>query len=315
MLYFQASLDTIIAMTTTISPFRLGPEFTPATVRKLIIYTLCFSLGSAFLDPFFTQIFGVPGPQEWFSLSWWGFQHYLLWQPITYLFVHPIGYGGIGFSYFIGLIFNIYILWVIGSDICQRIDEKSFMRFYLICGILSGIATLFIMPLIGQYVLLAGPATSVMAVLLIWAFLNPEQELLLFFLFPVKAKWLSLGILGLALLISLSNLQFIYFFHYLLGALFGYMYGLTVWGVHSPFPHLYKPELAIIRASQKIRRLVPHKKGSSKSKVVNIKTGEPDDDEDFIDSMLEKISKYGENSLSFSERKRMEKISEKKSKH
>ncbi len=300
-------------MTTTLSSFRLGPEFTPASVRKLIIYTLCLSLGSAFFNPFFTQLFGIPGPQEWLSLSWWGMDRYLLWQPLTYLFVHPFR-GGIGFSYFIGLIFNMYILWVMGSDICQRVNEKSFTRFYLICGVLSGLAALLLMPVIGQFAVLAGPTSSIIAILIIWAFLNPEQELLLLFLFPVKAKWLSLGIVGVALLVSMSNFQLVYFFLYLFGAIFGYLYGLIAWGVHSPFSFLYKTELAIIRASQKVRSRLPRKKGSAKSKVINIKTGEPDDDDAFIDAMLEKISRYGENSLSYSERKRMKKISEKKSK-
>lgn len=305
----------IYSMTMTTSSFRLGPEFTPAAVRKLMIYTLCMSIGSVFFNPFFTQIFGIPGPQEWFSLSWWGLQHYLLWQPFTYLFIHPIGYGGIGFSYFIGLIFNLYILWVMGSEICQRINEKSFTRFYLICGFISGIATLFFMPFIGQYAVLTGPVSSIIAILIIWAFLNPEQELLLFFLLPVKAKWLSLGILGVALLVSISGLQFISFFHYFFGAVSGYLYGLIIWGIHSPFPFMYKTELAIIRASQKVRQQILRKKSTSKSKVVNIQTGEPDDDEAFVDSILEKISKYGESSLSFSERKRMKAISEKKSEH
>lgn len=301
-------------MTTMMSPFRLGPEFTPSAVKKLLIYTLCFSLGSAFLNPFFTELMQIPGPQEWFSLSWWGFHRYLLWQPITYLFVHPIGGGGIGFSYLISLLFHLYILWVMGSDTCQKVSEKALTSLYLTSGILSGLITLFLMPVIGQYAVLAGPTASIISLLICWAFLHPEQELLLFFLFPVKAKWLALGITGIALLISVSNLQFIYSFLYLLGALIGYLYALIAWGVHSPFPALYKPELAVIRSSQKIKSLLPKRKRSSKKgKIVNIKTGEPDDDDAFVDSMLEKISRYGESSLTFSERKRMKKISEKKS--
>lgn len=301
-------------MTTTLSPFRLGPEYTPSTVKKLLIYTVCFSLGSAFLNPFFTDLLELPGPQEWFSLSWWGIHHYLFWQPLTYLFVHPINQSGIGFSYLINLFFHLYILWIMGSDICQRINEKAFAKLYITCGILSGLATLFLMPVFGQYAVLAGPTSAILSLLICWAFLNPEQEILLFFLFPVKAKWLALGITGIALLSSISNLQFTYLFLYFTGSLFGYLYALIAWGVHSPFSSIYKPELTVIRISQKIRSYLPTRnKTSKKGKIVNIKTGEPDNDEAFIDAMLEKISKFGESSLSFSERKRMNKISKQKS--
>jgi membrane associated rhomboid family serine protease len=296
------------------SPYRIGPEFTPTAVKKLLILTLCFSLGSAFLNPFFSELMHIPGPQEWFSLSWWGMDRYLLWQPLSYLFIHPIARGGIGFSYFISLIFHLYILWVMGSDICQKVSEKAFTRLYLTTGVTSGLITLFLMPLIGQYAVLAGPTASIIGLLICWAFLHPEQELLLFFLFPVKAKWLALGITGIAMLLSVSNLQFIYFFLYLPGALIGYLYALVGWGVHSPFPTLYKPEWALIRFSQKLKSFLPKGKNpSKKGKIVSIKTGEPDDDEAFVDAMLEKISRYGEGSLTFSERKRMKSISERKS--
>lgn len=296
------------------SPYRIGPEFTPAAVKKLLIITLCLSLGSAFLNPFFSELMYIPGPQEWFSLSWWGIDRYLLWQPISYLFVHPIGRGGIGFSYLVNLIFHLYILWVMGSDICQKVSEKAFTRLYLTAGVVSGLITLCLMPVIGQYAVLAGPTASIIGLLICWALLHPEQELLLFFLFPVKAKWLALGITGIAMLISVSSLQFINFFLYLCGALIGYAYALIGWGVHSPFTALYKPEWALIRFSQKVKSFLPLRKSSSKkSKIVNIQTGEPDDDEAFIDAMLEKISRYGEGSLTFSERKRMKSISERKS--
>lgn len=307
-------IDILCCMSTMISPFRLGPEFTPSAVKKLLVYTLCFSLGSAFLNPFFTELLRIPGPQEWFSLSWWGIHHYLLWQPATYLFVHPIGAGGIGFSYLLSMLFHLYILWVMGSDICQKVSEKALTSLYLTSGILSGLISLFLMPMIGHYTILAGPTASIISLLICWSLLHPEQELLLFFLFPVKAKWLALGITGIALLFSVSNLQFVYSFLYLSGALTGYLYALIFWGVHSPFPALYKLELAVIRTSQKIKALLPKRKGASrKGKVVNIKTGEPDNDDAFVDSMLEKISRYGEGSLTFSERKRMKKISERKS--
>ncbi len=309
--------DKVVAMSTMMSPFRLGPEWTPSAVKKLIFYTACISVSCALINAFFTQLMKIPGPQQWLSLSWWGISRYFLWQPVTYLFVHPMGYEGAGLSYLIGLLFNLYIIWVMGTDICQRISEKSFIKLYFTCGIAGGLISLFIMPILGQYAFLAGPSAAIMGILICWAFLHPEQELLLFFLIPIKAKWLSLGIIGAAVLISFSSFQFVNSFFYFSGAFIGYLYALIAWGIHSPFTGLYQTELLVIRSSQKFKKLfqflIPKKKNSSKNKIVDIQTGEPSGDEAFIDAMLEKISRYGESSLSFSERKRMKKISEKRS--
>jgi len=311
--------DILHNMTYTTSGFRLGPEFTPQAVKKLILYTCMISLGSAITNAFFSLLFDIPGPQEWFSLSWWGIHHHLYWQPLTFLFVHPMDYGGVSLSYLVMLLFNMYILWVMGSDIALRVGSKPFLRLYFLSGVVAGIISLLLMPLLGQYSVLAGPTPAILGLLTVWSFLHPEQELLLFFLIPIKAKWLALGILGGILVINLSSLNFINFIFYTSGALIGYFYALIAWGVHSPFPFLYRIELATIRLSQKIKKTVfgflPKKKGANNSKIVDIKTAEPDNDDLFIDSMLEKISKYGESSLSWKERDRMKNISKKKSKN
>jgi membrane associated rhomboid family serine protease len=306
-------------MTQTIPALRIGPEFTPPSIRKLIALTLFMSLGSALSNAFFTELLGMSGPQRWLSLSWWGIERYMVWQPLSFLFVHPLGYTGVGFYYFISLLFNTYLLWVMGSDICMRVSEKSFVRLYLASGVAAGLITLLAASLIGQPPLISGATPAVLGILTVWSFLHPEQELLLFFLLPVKAKWLALGIVGFMLLSAFSSLQFLSFTLNFSGVAIAYLYALIAWGIHSPFTPFYRIELALIRFSQKIRRafsfLIPDKKSTQKtSKVVNIRTGEPTDDDAFIDKMLEKISKYGENSLSWSEKKRMDKISENKSK-
>lgn len=303
-------------MTYTTSGFRIGPEFTPQIVKKLIIFTCIISFSSAITQAFFTLLLKVPGPQEWLSLSWWGMTRYLLWQPASFLFVSKLDSGGISFSYLLTLFFNMYILWVIGSDITYRVGDKPFLRLYFLSGIGAGLITLLLMPVFGQYSPLAGPAPAILALLVVWSLLHPEQEILLFFIFPVKAKWLSIGVIGAIIAMNLSSLNFVNFTFYTSGALIGYLYALIALGTHSPFPILYRFELATIRLSQKIKTLIPSfgrkAKKSGKSKIVDIKTGESDKDEDFIDAMLEKISRHGEHSLSWSERKRMKEISEKK---
>ncbi|NGX42503.1 MAG: hypothetical protein K940chlam7_00783 [Chlamydiae bacterium] len=305
-------------MTYTTTSFRLGPEFTPSIIRKIIIITCSISIISALINPLFIYLFGIPGPQEWFSLSWWGMTRFLWWQPISFLFVH---YGGVNLFFFIALLFNMYILWVMGSDVYNRVGQNPFLRLYFISGIGAGLITFLLMPITGQYGILSGATPSILALLVVWTLIHPEAELLLFFLIPVKAKWLTSGIIGAILLINLSNLNFVSFNLLFFGAFIGYIYALVAWGMHSPFPFVYRFELAVVRLAEKIRRLflrlwrIRTKVGKKKKKdtVFDIKTGEPLlEDDRFIDAMLEKISKHGEQSLTWKEKQRMQEISERR---
>ncbi len=298
-------------MIQTANGLRIGPERTPSLVKNLIILTSLISIGSAFVTGILRYIFGMNGPQEWLSLSWWGLQNLFLWQPLTYLFVHPIDGSGISFSFLILLAFNMYILWMMGSELIARMGAPSFARLYFFCGITSGILSLLLMPVFSQYSVIAGPSAAILAVMTVWAFLNPDREILLFFLIPIKSLWLIIGVLFAILLVNLSQFNFIYCFFYLSGALLGYFYALIAWGIHSPFIQLYKFELAVIRQFQRFKP----KQKSTGHKIYNFATGEPElEDSVFIDAMLEKISKKGESALTSQERKRMDEISKKKSK-
>lgn len=315
-------------MSYTTSNFRAGPEFTPAPIKKLILYTCLITIACPILNNIFLLLFGVSGPMDWLSLSWWGMHHYLFFQPATYLFTQYTGRNGIDFFFLLTLFFNMYVLWVFGSHICQRVGSSPFLRFYFITGILAGLTAFFFMPITHQYAIISGATPSILAILIAWSMFNPEAELLLFFLIPVKAKWLALGIVGAILLATLSNFNFVPFTLYFFAALYGYLYSLMIWGQNSPFPQLYKFELAAMRFASgfkaKLSSITPkrtEKTGKKKDTVIDIRTGNPqeevttDEDDRFVDSMLEKISKYGEHSLTWKEREKMQAISEKRRKN
>lgn len=268
------------------APGSFGFEGTPNAVRALIIATCAISIASAFIDPFI----GAYGPQFLLSLSWAGLAHFFLWQPLSYLFVLP-AFSGITLSFFISLLFNMYILWFVGSSLVANFGTKSFLKLYLGSGIIGGLITLFVAALIGQNGFLAGPTASIFAILAAWTMLYPDMELLFFFLFPAKAKWIFAGFVAVIGLISLSQSDFMTLTSMLAGILCGYLFTVK------------KP------ASDGVE-----------NKIVNIKTGKPvksdetNDDEAFVDAMLEKIGKQGESSLTARERARMDKISKAKRK-
>ncbi len=105
---------------------------------------------------------------------------------------------------------------------------------------------------------------------------------------------------------------FVSLIYYLLAPLAAYIYCVTVLGLQSPFPALHSIDSALERIKEKASATF-FRADSSSEKIYDIRTGNPvDRDERFMDEMLDKISKYGERSLTWRERRRMEEISKKR---
>src|SRR5580704_11118903 len=110
----------------TTTQLRWGPEITPSHIQRLILITCMVTIISALIDTPISHLFGIPGPQDLFSLSWYGINHYFFWQPISYMFVQYNGGQGITLFFLLILIFNMYMLWILGSIIYDHIGPKSF---------------------------------------------------------------------------------------------------------------------------------------------------------------------------------------------
>lgn len=301
--------------------YGLGPGSTPNPIKQLIWITCIVSIFAAFLNNIFLNFLNSNGPQQILSLSWWGLGQWYIWQPVSYFFIQTSGAFGVSLIFFFELLFNMYILWIMGSVLVERVGSSPFLRFYFICGIAIGLITLFLMPVLGQYTSLAGTTPLILGIMTAWTMLHPESELLLFFVLPVKAKWIIVGMIVVTFLINISNLNFINLFFYILGPFICYLYAVSVWGLQSPFSFTHFIDSKLGKLGNRIRSLFTKKEGSqmevnTKDKIIDFHTGQTVmDDDRFMDAMLEKISKHGEKSLSWSERNRMKKISEKKSRH
>jgi len=287
------------------------PFDTPSIIKRLMIATAAICIVAALSEPFFQTIFGTAGLQQWLSLSWYGIRNFAIWQPLSYLFVQYTGTAIITLPFLLTLVFNLYMLWITGSSVVRAVGETPFLRFYLLAGIFVGCLSLYAMKLTGQYQVLSGAWPAICAVLTVWTFLNPELELLFFFIFPAKAKWLFLAILLAFLLIDLTQGLWVKLVFNLTGALFGWLYALFSWDIHSPWLLTRQIEQFLLRIKQ----------SASSPKIYDIKTGKPvskkpvtTDDEQFVDEMLAKISQKGPNSLTRQERQRMDAISARKRK-
>ena len=99
----------------------------------------------------------------------------MIWQPLSYLFVH----GDLAH-----LFFNMLGITILGNQIEALWGTKKYLQFFLLCGIFAGILSAIYNPNI-NYI---GASASLCGLLLIYAKLYPNRELLLWFLFPIKIK-------------------------------------------------------------------------------------------------------------------------------
>lgn len=104
------------------------------------------------------------------------------WQLITYQFMH----GG-----FWHIALNMFFLWMFGIEVENLWGSKKFLTFYLMCGIAAGISQLIFPPLLNESVgYTIGASGGIFGVLIAFAMLFPERYLYVWFLIPVKAKYL-----------------------------------------------------------------------------------------------------------------------------
>ncbi len=288
---------------------RWGPEFTPVPISMIIGATAILSLFAGLTNSLFVSLLGA-SLSDFFCLSWYGISHLYIWQPFSYLFLQDTGYNGITLFYLIGLAFSLYIVWIIGSMLWESLGERGFFILYFGSGICAGIVAVLFMPVIGQYSILSGPSAAVLAILMLWTMLHPELELWLFMAIPIKAKWLMVAIVGTVLLIDLSQRDWIGLIHSATGLAWGYGFGLIVNEVEGPFAFTHRFDTLVTNIGNKLRHI---KIKRSKTKIIDIESGKPAlDDDKFIDEMLAKISRFGEKSLTWSEKQRMNQIAQKK---
>ncbi len=211
-----------------------GPSDTPRVVKWVLLITLVISLLASLLNPAFLKVLAIPGPQNWLELSLEGLKHGFFWQPISYLFVQRNGEEGVGFFLLTSLAFDLYVLWIIGSMVQERVGSLRFLFLYLGAGAVAGLAAIAVAFFAKQGFILAGPTPSLLALFVCWVMYYPTSEMRLFFLIPLRTKWILATVVVFICLVTLLQLDEIAFTHYAVAMAFGYVFGRTVLGL-KPF--------------------------------------------------------------------------------
>lgn len=156
--------------------FRL---LTPAVKHLLIINTICF-LAAVVLERRGIYLNGLLG--LWPLGSGW----FRVWQPLTYMFMH----GGPSH-----LLINMFMLWMFGNAMENYWGTRRFVFFYMVCGIGAGLLYM-LLPTAG---LTVGASGAIYGLLLAFGMTFPNEYVYLYFLVPIKCKWMIIGMVVLEL--------------------------------------------------------------------------------------------------------------------
>lgn len=174
------------------SAISFGPgPMTPAVKMLLWVNTGVFTAGTLIppLGGLLVEVFGLRPQAAVTGLR--------IWQPVTYLFLH----GGIGH-----ILFNMLVLWMFGVQLERLWGSAWFLRYYFVTGIGAGAATIAagLLPFAFSeptwYGVTIGASGAVYGLLMAFAVYYPNTPILLFFLFPIPARYFVMIIGAIAFL-------------------------------------------------------------------------------------------------------------------
>ncbi len=141
-------------------------------------------------------------------------QGFQVWRLVTYMFIHgPL----------IHILFNMFILWMFGPEIERVLGSSRFVKYYFFTGVGAGLCSLVVTP--NSTALIMGASGVMYALLLAYAIYFPNRELLLFFILPIKAKYLVIGLVLFEVFLTVGGPQdHVAHFAHVGGALFGYIF-------------------------------------------------------------------------------------------
>jgi membrane associated rhomboid family serine protease len=208
-----------------------------------------------------------------------------VWQIVTYAFVH-LPYSGTALLWFA---VEMYMLFAFGRELERFFGRRAFIIFY---ALLLWVPTLFL-TVAGLWTRLglAGSATLHFGIFIAFAAIYPNVEMFL----RIPMKWIALILVAIGTLAALANHDWATL--------------IVLWATiitAMVFIHLrgVGPELEWWNNFKS--RWQPKPKFQVVPRTAPRRTVEPENIHESIDPVLDKISKYGINSLTASERRALD---------
>jgi membrane associated rhomboid family serine protease len=238
------------------------------------------------------------------------------WTVVTYMFVH---------GWLAHLAFNMFTLWMFGPRLEHLWGTRSFVQFYMWCGLGGAFAHL----LFAQHTSVVGASGAISGVLVAYALRWPDEEVYVFGVIPMKSRWLIAAMIGMNIIFALSPSSGIDWTAHVGGMAFGWIFlklsslgGLSrVRGWVSPLPDesddmpravprnrapmrdqtrgvdevVSRSNAVVLRESKAVQHMRQHESAKEHADRVN--------------RVLDKISQHGMSSLTKEERKLLEEMS------
>jgi membrane associated rhomboid family serine protease len=249
---------------------RFGSAITPG-IKKLIIINVIVFFGQQFFNMaspvYIERIFGlVPAAV---------LHKFYIWQLLTYMFMH---------GSFFHILFNMFVLWMFGSDVERRWGTHDFYVYYFVTGIGAGLFNVLFEP--GSTIPIVGASGAIYGVLLAFGLLFPNRQIYIYFLFPVRAKYLVMMFAGMSFMYAFSQRSDgVAHFAHLGGMVVGYLYLKLDWKFEGFSEKLH----SLFKSKPKMKVHRPEKKGNG---GIN----------DQIDEILDKINEVGYEKLTDEEK-------------
>ena len=240
------------------------------------------------------------------------------WTVGTYMFVH---------AWLAHLAFNMFTLWMFGPRLEQEWGTRSFVQFYLWCGLGGAIAHLAL----AQHSAVIGASGAISGVLVAYALRWPDEEVYLFGVIPMKSRWLVAALLAMNVIFALSPSSRIDWTAHVGGMAFGWIF-LKVYAVGG-LTRVKGWVSSVPDESEDMPRAVPRNRGPmrerggsvdevvERSNAVVLRERKPlqhipkqETAKEYaakVNQLLDKISQHGIGSLSREERRILEEMSRK----
>jgi membrane associated rhomboid family serine protease len=257
----------------------------PQTITTLLVLiTGGVYLAQLFIGDRFTSFLSLNS--DWWRHPWEAF------RLLTYGFLHST-------DAIQHILFNMFGLWMFGREVEYRYGRRQFLAFYLMAIIFAGVIWSLVGGLNAPRQLLLGASGGTTAVIILYCLTFPHRTLLLHFFIPVPA-WVVgilviLGDLGGSFAGSGPDSEVeVAFVAHLAGAAFAFFYFRTRW---NP-----------------LESLLGLTGNFSLPKRTKLRVHQPEvedeNNEAEVDRILRKISASGQDSLTWKERRTLQRASQ-----
>ncbi len=209
-----------------------------------------------------------------------------IWQFFTYMFLH---------GSFMHIFVNMYALLIFGISIEETWGTKKFLLYYVITGTGAGV-TIFLLNIFlgGQAMVIPtiGASGAIFGLLIAFGILFPDAQILLFFVLPIRAKYLVILYGGFEFYSLMTTMGSSNISH--IGHLGGLLFGLIFFAVEKRRGITFKAKKIRSNFNSEIRK-------PDKSISPNI-----EENKNFLINILKKIKTGGINSLNDDEYQHMQ---------